>query len=166
MNSDFEQVIAQYSPLLSRVASSYEANHHLHQELLQEISVAVWQALSSFKGNSSVKTYILRVAHNKAVNHVAYHARQPRNEAYCEVTKPSASSAPSSEQNMSQQQQVQGLLVAIRKLPLHPRQILTMSMEGLSYQEIAEVCGIQLNNVGVILNRSKKILSEALQDEE
>jgi RNA polymerase sigma-70 factor (ECF subfamily) len=155
----------EYGPLLSRVASSYEADHHLRQELLQEISLAVWQALRGFKGNSSVKTYILRVAHNKAVNHVAYHAKQPSNDAYCEVAKPSASSTPSSESNNMSQQQVQRLLVEIRKLPLHTRQIVTMSMEGLSYQEIAEVCGIQLNNVGVILNRSKKILTEAMQDE-
>lgn len=155
----------EYGPLLSRVASGYEAHHHLQQELLQEINLAVWQALRGFKGNSSVKTYILRVAHNKAVNHVAYHARQPRNDTYCEVVEPSASSAPSSERNISQQQQVRKLLVEIRKLPLHTRQIVTMSMEGLSYQEIAEVCGIQVNNVGVILNRSKKILSEAMQDD-
>jgi RNA polymerase sigma factor (sigma-70 family) len=166
LSTAFEQILQDHGPMLSRLASSYEANHHLHQELLQEISVALWQALKGFRGDSSIRTYILRVAHNKAVNHVAYHARQPRNESYCEVTEPSANHDPSSESRIEQHQQVQKLLREVRKLPLQARQIVTMSMEGLSYQEIAEVCGLTMSNVGVILNRGKKLLLESMQDDE
>ena len=166
MNTAFEQILNDYGPMLSRLASSYEANHHLHQELLQEISVAVWQALKGFRGDSSIRTYILRVAHNKAVNHVAYHARQPRNESYCEVSEPSPNHDLSSESSIGQQQQVQKLLSEVRKLPVQARQIVTMSMEGLSYHEIAEVCGLTTSNVGVILNRGKKSLLESMKDDE
>jgi DNA-directed RNA polymerase specialized sigma24 family protein len=52
---DFSQVIQKHAALLGRVAATYEANFHLRQELLQEISLAVWQALEKFKGDSSVK---------------------------------------------------------------------------------------------------------------
>lgn len=146
--------------MLSRIASTYEANSHLQQELLQEISLAVWQALQRFKGDSSVKTYILRIAHNKAVNHVAYHAKQPNNESYCEVTAPVAMTSRSIEQSTVQKRQVDKLLSAVRDLSIQSRQIVTMSMEGLSYQEISEVCGVSVTNVGVILNRAKKTLME------
>lgn len=77
------------------MAATYEANFHMRQELLQEITLAVWQALEKFKGDSSVKTYILRVAHNKAITHVAYHVKQPRNDSYCETESPDPSHCPS-----------------------------------------------------------------------
>ena len=71
LGQGFEDVFAQYGAILSRVANSYEANEAMQQELLQEIAIAVWQGLSRFKGDSSVKTYILKIAHNRAVTHVA-----------------------------------------------------------------------------------------------
>ncbi|GAA0855035.1 sigma-70 family RNA polymerase sigma factor [Aliiglaciecola litoralis] len=163
---EFDSIITEHGPLLSRVASSYEANPHLQQELLQEISLAVWQAMRAFKGNSSVKTYILRVAHNKAVTHVAYHAKQPNNESYCEIDNPSSAIGISAESVIDQQSNVSDLLQAVRRLPMQARQIVTMSMEGLSYQEIAEVCGVSSVNVGVILNRAKRTLMEQLNYEQ
>lgn len=150
--------------MLSRVASSYEANHHLQQELLQEISLAVWQSLKGFKGDASVKTYIMRVAHNRAVNHVAYNARQPRKEPISE--QHNFHNQYEMEKNIGQSEQVKRLLKAVRRLPLQARQIVTMSMEGLSYQEIAQVCGIQASNVGAILSRTKKVLSENIENEQ
>lgn len=163
MIQDFATLLEEYNPLLSRIASSYEANTHLQQELLQEISLAVWQALARFKGDSSVKTYIVRIAHNRAVNHVAYHAKQPRSDSYCEVSAPMASSTHSVETSTQQKNQLERLLQAVRELSIQNKQIVTMSMEGLSYQEIAEVCGISVSNVGVILNRAKKTLMEKVQ---
>lgn len=164
MIQDFERLLEEYNPLLSRVASTYEANAHLQQELLQEISLAVWQALARFKGDSSVKTYIMRIAHNRAVAHVAYHAKQPKSDSYCETSAPLASPTHSVEKSTQQKGQLERLLTAVRDLSIQHRQIVTMSMEGLSYQEIAEVCGISVTNVGVILNRAKKALMEKVQD--
>ena len=71
LGQGFDDIFAKHGALLSRVANSYEANEAMQQELLQEIAIAVWQGLSRFKGDSSVKTYILKIAHNRAVTHVA-----------------------------------------------------------------------------------------------
>ena len=49
LSTDFSQVLQDHAALLGRVAATYEANFHLRQELLQEISLAVWQALEKFK---------------------------------------------------------------------------------------------------------------------
>ena len=163
LSKDYSQVLKEYAALLGRVAATYEANFHLRQELLQEISLAVWQALEKFKGDSSVKTYVLRVAHNKAITHVAYHAKQPRNDSYCEVETPQPSQQTSSDVQMAQQQQIQTMLKEIRKMPIQTRQVVTMSMEGLSYSEIAEACGISGSNAGVILNRARKVLMKSIQ---
>lgn len=160
MSKDFRQILQQHAALLGRVSAAYEANFHLRQELLQEISLAVWQALEKFKGESSVKTYVLRVAHNKAITHVAYHAKQPRNDSYCEVETPQPSHHTSTDVQIAQQQQIQTMLNEIRKMPIQTRQVVTMSMEGLSYSEIADACGISSTNAGVILNRARKTLME------
>tara|TARA_R110000751_G_scaffold307898_1_gene434227 strand:+ start:126722 stop:127210 length:489 start_codon:yes stop_codon:yes gene_type:complete len=162
LSSNFKDVLQQHAALLGRVAATYEANFHLRQELLQEISLAVWQAMEKFKGDSSVKTYVLRVAHNKAITHVAYHAKQPRNDSYCEVETPHPSQQASSDVHFAQQQQIQTMLKEIRKMPIQTRQVVTMSMEGLSYDEIADVCGISSSNAGVILNRARKVLMESI----
>ena len=127
--------------------------------------LAVWQALDRFRGASSLKTYVLRVAHNKAVNHVAYHVKRPDEDSFCEVTTAQGMENGNVESQLGQTQQVERLLYFVRQLPIQSRQIVTMSMEGLSYQEIAEVCGIQSNNVGVILNRAKKSLMESMNDD-
>ena len=163
MSKDFRQILQQHAALLGRVSAAYEANFHLRQELLQEISLAVWQALEKFKGESSVKTYVLRVAHNKAITHVAYHAKQPRNDSYCEVDTPQPNQQASTDVQIAQQQQIQTMLKEIRKMPIQTRQVVTMSMEGLSYSEIADACGISSTNTGVILNRARKVLMESIQ---
>jgi RNA polymerase sigma-70 factor (ECF subfamily) len=164
LGQGFEDVFTQYGALLSRVANSYEANEAMQQELLQEIAIAVWQGLSRFKGDSSVKTYILKIAHNRAVTHVASQVKRVDTHRYESDTLGSdgyQSPQYSPEVVSSQQQSLARLLKVVRALPLQPRQVLTLSLEGLSYDEIAEVCGISKNHVGVILKRAKqKVLQE------
>ncbi len=164
----FEDVFAQYGALLGRVANSYEANEAMQQELLQEIALAVWQGLSRFKGDSSVKTYILKIAHNRAVTHVAKQVKRIDTHHYSQDDAGSdefASHTHSPEQISSQHQSIEHLLKAVRALPLQPRQVLTLSLEGLSYDEIADVCGLTKNNVGVILKRAKQRVLQEQPDE-
>jgi len=163
-NLSFENVLREYQGLLGRVASSYEHNEALQQELLQEIAVAVWQALPKFQGKAGVKTYVLKIAHNRAVSHVVHHTKNPKAETYFEDTQVSQDSGFSCpEHNQARQQQLQILLNAVRTLPLKTRQVVTLSLEGLSYREISEVTGMNTNQIGVTLNRAKATLSEIVQ---
>ena len=164
MTTDFKQVLQEFGPLISRVAKTYEANHALSQELTQEMCLAIWQALQKFRGESSVKTFVLKVAHNKGVNHVAYYARIPRQGSLEDEQVTSLASLQDVERQSAHHKQIEQLLDAVRQLPIQSRQVVTMSMEGMSYQDIAEVCGISVSNVGVLLNRAKQKLSERVQD--
>ena len=166
MELNFESVLAEYGSLLSRVATSYEANSALRQELLQEMCLAVWQALNRFEGNSSLKTYVLRVAHNKAVDHVTYHAKQPFQEHFGGSNDDQGTESDSPHKQAQQESQLNQLLNAVRQLPIPQRQVVTLSLEGLNYQEIADVCGLTKNNVGVMLNRAKKVLMQQVQNHE
>ncbi len=166
MKCSFKEVWEQFGPLLSRVASSYEANDALQQELLQEIVIAVWQALERFEARSSVKVYVLKVAHNRAVSHVASQVRQPSSEELDEQYHPAPSAASLPHTQVEHAQQLDRLLAAVRELPLMQKQIITMSLEGLSYEEISQLSGLTQSHVGVMINRIKKSLSKRLSDEQ
>ena len=60
-------------------------------------------------------------------------------------------------------QQEERLLQAIRRLPITYRQAITLSLEGMSYSEIAEILGVGESNVGVRLNRARNMLREMLE---
>ena len=61
-----------------RLAASYESDLAYQEDLLQDIHLAVWQSLASFRGECSLRTWIYRVAHNTAGTHVLKQKRMRR----------------------------------------------------------------------------------------
>ena len=168
MTLSFDQIFDQYGALLARVAASYEAIPALQQELLQEICLAVWQGLKRFEGNSSINTYILRIAHNRAVTHVTTQMRSPAFDdidAISERENAVLHTSQSIESTITHQRNVKRLVSAVRGLPLATRQVVGLSLEGLSYKEIAETCGMTTSNVGVVLTRAKQQLQRIMEME-
>ena len=158
----FEATLAEHHGVISRVVSSYERNKALQEELYQEISVALWKALAKFDRQSSLKTYILSIAHKRAVSHVAKHVREPSVVEISELELP-GKSCPSDEMNQSQR--MAKLMTAMYQLALSDRQLVTLALEGLSYKEISHILGISVSNVGVKLNRAKSKLNQLLLEE-
>jgi RNA polymerase sigma factor (sigma-70 family) len=153
--TDFERVIATYGPALRRLAAAWEPEAAAREDLLQEILFALWRALPTFRGLSSERTFVFRVAHNRALTHRfrPRPATQPLDPAVEVVDL-----RPTPEAAVSAAQRVERLQRALQALPVAARQVLTLSLEGLSRAEIAEVLGITENNVGVRLNRARRAL--------
>lgn len=167
MQKDFRQILSEHQALLSRVASSYEANESVRQELLQEIALAVWQGLERFNGDASLKTYILKIAHNRAVTHVSKEVKN-RDIALSDdenINSTAGNIDDEPEYIAAKSKQISSLLDAIRTLPVTMRQVMTLTLEGLSYQEIADVCGLNKNHVGVLLQRAKTTLQQRMNNE-
>jgi len=159
----FEQVLSDYHPAIARVVSSYEVIKSLQEELYQEISVAIWKSLSKFDNQSSLKTYILSIAHKRSISHVAKYAREPR-KVDIENIEFSTESCPSV--SVSNTQKQNKLILAIRQLPMLERQLVALSLEGVSYADIAEILGITTNLVGVKLLRAKAKLKTLINSGE
>ncbi len=70
----FDEVAGLHGPMIRRIAASYEADPEVRRELHQDVLMAVWRALPSWRGEASVRTFAARVAHNRGVDHVARHA--------------------------------------------------------------------------------------------
>jgi RNA polymerase sigma-70 factor (ECF subfamily) len=150
--ADFDRIVAELGPALTRVASSYERNPALREELVQDMLLAIAQSLPRLRDKARVRPFVFRIAHNKGVDHVARHVADPATE---EVPVELAADDGTPEQDLIAKQRSERLAGAVRQLELPYRQVITLLLEDLSYGEIAEALGISLSNVGVRVNRAK-----------
>lgn len=155
----FREIVAAHDAMLRRIAASYEADPALREELGQEILMSVWRALPGFRGEASIRTFVARVAHNRAVDHVARRAAMPRSAALDDSW---ASDAPSPLDTLERRDAQERLMRAVRELPLPLRQVTVQTLEGFTPAEIAEVLGINANVVSIRLTRAKAALRTVL----
>ncbi len=157
---DFDEVWRLHGASVARVAASYAPPGADREDLLQEIAVAIYRALGRHRGESSVRTYVLRIAHNCGMKRVT---RRPAATALLEESEHAVAS-PGPEQLVSGRQEADRIAAAIRTLPIGQRQVLALALEQLSLVEIAEVLALQENAVAVRLHRARAALRERLRD--
>lgn len=156
----FRLIALEYEKTFWRIAITYESDLESQKELLQEIMLAVWKSLSNFKNKSNIQTYLYRVAHNTAFRHVQTQSKSLRENAIG-TDLPSLTLNPEHLANSSQQ--FENIMSYIRRLPINQRQILALSLDDLSYAQIADITGMSITNVGAQLSRAKKSLSKYLR---
>ncbi len=66
----FVRLVGEFGPALGRLTCSYEADAAPREDLLQEILLAIWQAIPQFRGEASERTWVYRIAHNTAISAV------------------------------------------------------------------------------------------------
>ena len=154
------RLLREHDRALRRLASSYERDPAKQQDLVQVIWLAVWQALPRFRGECSERTFVFRIAHNRAVSHVDYSQR--RHVEPLDEDAPFAAPGPDPELSLSQQQRHERLRSADQDLPIAMRQVVVLTLEGLSNADVAEIVGISENNVAVRLTRARAALTAAL----
>ena len=154
------RLLHEYDRPLRRLAGSYERDHARQQDLVQDIWLGVWQALPRFRGDCSERTFVFRIAHNRAISHIDYSQR--RRAEPLDEDAPIAAPGPDPEHSLSMQQRHDRLRHAVQELPVGLRQVIVLALEGLSHAEIAEIVGITENNVAVRLSRARSALSRLL----
>ena len=160
----FNGIMGEYGPALSRLAWGYEKVTNIREELTQDIALAIWQALPHFRGECSERTFIYRIAHNRALTHVC--KRQPLHHPLDELPEPlePIDPRPHPDEQVEATHRRDRLRSAVQGLPLAYRQVVMLTLEELSHAEIAEVLGITESNVAVRMNRAKKALKEAMEE--
>jgi RNA polymerase sigma factor (sigma-70 family) len=155
------RVIREHGEMLRRVARGYCYNPQDAEDLMQEILMALWQALPKFRGEAAERTFILRVAHNRAITFaMRRHSFAPL------ATDVEADPAPLAEARLIDEEKHERLFRAIRTLPDAQHQAVLLYLEGLSQREIAELQGTTEGNIGVRLNRARNALRVLLREEE
>jgi RNA polymerase sigma factor (sigma-70 family) len=161
MATSFESVVSEHGPLIRRIARSYELNRALVDEIVQDIYLALWEALPRFRGDATLRTFVVRVAHNRAIAHVAKEARRPRT---VELDEALPDPATTPDQAAESDEARSRLEQAVARLPLGQRLVVTLALEGFSPDEVAQVLGIGVSAASVRLHRAKTQLQQLLRE--
>lgn len=156
----FAEVTSGCTGLISRIALSYEADPALRRELIQDILLAIWVALASYRGDASVKTFAASIAQKRCISHVTKRAREPR-QVELPVDLVSAATPPDEEavQNDLKKQ----LVESIQLLPIPQREAIVLCFEGFSYSEVGQVLGISTNAATLRCQRAKESLKSIME---
>ncbi len=131
------------------------------EEVLQDVMLAVWQHAAGFRGESKVRTWMLTIARNRAINRQRRHA--PALVSLDDgFDSPSPDTGPMERVERATRQQA--LQEALRRLPAEQREILDLVFyQQLSGPEVADVLQITLGTVKSRLHRAKEALRRTLQ---
>lgn len=145
--------------MIRRIASTYESRPDIAEELVQEIYLAIWRALPSFRGDASVRTFVARIATNRAVTHVARTMKLPRS---AELDERMRWPGDNPERVMIGQDRRAALAAAVWRLPLVYRQPVALVLEGLTPEEVGHVLGITANAVAIRMSRGRELLRQLM----
>lgn len=154
----FEELLSIYAPALRRLCAAHRRDPFDQKDLFQEIALAVWTALPRFRGDSSERTWMYRIAHNIALTDFARQRRKQWREVQIDEER-RADAAP-------EQHRREELLDALRRLDPVERELATLYLEGMTAKEIGEVLGITEGNAAVRLTRLRQRLTEMLNPKE
>lgn len=128
------------------------------EEVLQDVMLAAWEHAAGFRGDSKVRTWLLSIARNRAIN------AQRRSSPQFVMLDESASAFDTTPlERVERRSQEQMLRAAIRQLPPFHQEILTLVFyHQLSGAEVAQVLGVNLGTVKSRLHRAKDLLRRVL----
>ena len=145
--------------MIARICASYEADRELARELMQDVLFAIWRALPAYRGDASLKTFVARIAQFRAISHVARQAERPGTTELQESLL-SEDSAP--DLHVIEADRRTRLLSAVRQLPLAYRQVVTLTLEDFTPNEIAAMLGVSPNVISIRLTRARAALRSML----
>ncbi|MEA5016878.1 MAG: RNA polymerase sigma factor [Candidatus Limiplasma sp.] len=154
--ADLERMIAEYGDGIFRMCFVYLQDMSLAEDAMQETFVKVYRQYASFRGESSEKTWIMRVAINtcKDMRRTTWFRQVDRSVALDRAPEPYDEWDPSDD----------ALITEIMMLPAKLKDVVLLKYyQGLSFQEIAQALQIPVGTVSTRINTAKKKLRAALE---
>lgn len=163
MERDFQHIIDEHYGILFKIGRAYTQEEADFEDLYQEMLIQLWKSYSRFRGQAKLSTYIYRVALNTALTHQRKQRKQSQllslNEGSRQIVDNSHSELIKVQQKEQQTQLLYSCIYALKK---EDRALILLHLEGKSYDEMAEIMGITITNIGVRLLRCKKRLQKLL----
>jgi RNA polymerase sigma-70 factor (ECF subfamily) len=163
--SDFEELVRRYQRPIAAYVYRMVGDYDAALDLTQEVFIKVYASLSRYRAEFKFSTWIYKIAHNAAIDHLRRHATREtvansdnnRAESTVETRRLSPEQESERSERCSEIEEVVQLLAApYREL------ILLRHAQDLSYEEIAEVTGLPLGTVKNRLFRAREAMREHL----
>lgn len=146
-----EEIVEAYAGMVRRIATVYERHPDRIDDLVQEVWLAVWQALPRLDNPATLKAYIARMTQNICVTHVR--------RALVRKTEPLDDTLPDAaipiDEAADHARQLARLTEAVRNLPEPLKAVAGLYLEDIAIKDIATILGISESNASVRLHRAK-----------
>lgn len=150
--NQFARLIRENKGTIYTVCYMFSKDKEEVDDLFQEALIKLWQGLSSFKGDSDLKTWIYKVTLNSCISIDRKKKSRP--------VQPLMEGINLFDKNDADNRQTDMLHARIQRLQPFDRAIVLLWLENMSYHEIALIVGIDVKNVSVRLHRIKEQLKQ------
>ncbi|MFA7319540.1 MAG: RNA polymerase sigma factor [Parcubacteria group bacterium] len=131
------------------------------EDLLQDVFIKAFRNLRSYDTSRKFSSWIYRIAHNEAVNHIKRRSLK-RFIPWEDITATKdmlvmSSSEEGADIAHMREEERQEVDKVINRLPFKYRQVLVLRYySDKSYEDISEILGKPINTVGTLISRAKK----------
>lgn len=161
----FEEIYRRFADLVYNLALRLSNDPEEAADLTQEIFLRIYRHLGKFRGKSSLKTWIYRVALNHCRSRLGRKRRSEPLSEEAERTLSDPGRGP--EQHALADDAQRRVAAALARLPAPFAEAVALcDLEGLSYQEIADVLKVRIGTVRSRIARGRERLRQALEEME
>ncbi len=156
MSTDFYTAsILPYAAIIIKICRAYTNTQEDFEDYYQEVCLQIWRSNENFRGQSEWSTWIYRLSLNVCLTLLKKNSKQKvvSNQLPDEVIE---------ECNNFDDESLNFLYDAIKRLSEVDRAIILLYLEEKSYQEIGIIIGTNANNIGVRVKRIKERLKKIL----
>jgi len=163
----FEELVRRYQRPIAAYVYRMVGNYDAALDLTQEVFIKVYNSLSRYRSEFKFSTWIYKIAHNAAIDHLRRHAVReqtlatgPEGERR-EISIESRRLTP--EQESERKERRSEIEAVVQLLPTAYRELIVLRhSQDLSYDEIAEVTGLPLGTVKNRLFRAREAMRDQL----
>lgn len=139
--------------MISRICFGYSRTKEEFEDMRQDSYANIWHGLGSFRGDSSLKTWVYRVALNSCASAVRTRKKEGhaiKIEDICDLSDTSS----------EQRELLRELHELIDKLGPVDKAVILLWLDGYSYDEISQTTGMARNAVASRIKRAKEKLAK------
>jgi len=157
LKEEFIEILSNYQGILHKVNLIYFRNQTDREDNFQEITYQLWKSFPRLQNRNSIGSWIYAVSINTSISrlkkesHIEYREKLPEAIDKIDIVE-----------EISMNESLRMLLQAIYNLNEIDKSIMLLYLEEHSYDKIAEILGMSATNVGVRINRAKKLLKQHL----
>lgn len=165
----FEELVRRYQRPIVAYVYRMVGNYDSALDLTQEVFIKVYNSLTRYRPEYKFSTWIYRIAHNSAIDHLRRNGAARTEELEVEgeggqmFEKPLASKSPTPEQESERRERRAEIEEVVSLLPSAYRELIVLRhSHDMSYDEIAEVTGLPLGTVKNRIFRAREAMRELL----